>query len=47
VGLVEGYISYSDLPLPCQLITGYNQDGKVYDGTPIIDGLYPVPYQIE
>ena len=36
IGTIEGYINFAHLPLPCQMETGYYQDGVIYDATPIL-----------
>jgi len=43
VGIVEGYISFSQLPVPCQMWEGIHKNGKIFEAAPLLLGLYNFP----
>ena len=43
VGFMEGYISFDNLPVPCQMWGGYHQDNEIHGAAPLTTGLYTFP----
>ena len=43
LGVLEGYIAFSNLPVPCQMWKGYHKDNQIFEAAPLTTGLYTFP----
>lgn len=46
MGIAEGYLSYDNLPLPCQMQGGMHQDESFIDAAPMLDNLNQFPTKV-
>ena len=43
IGVIEGKIQFTNLPIPCQMPFGYYRDNQICDAAPLIVGLFDFP----